>query len=192
MFDAAGMRQQAQFISATQLRTDWNSEEVNAQLDRIVASMADAQPERPAPAEKEQAKSDLKEIYQAVEKNLQDPEKIADKIIDLVSDGLKSAVEHSPQLAGPVLIALGLKRSKPKGSNAMLQRTGEDLQQINELYARGAPLTPVNLHLHLHFNEPRARAALHAGGYIDEWHPAGLRIVLEMKSPESSEERVAS
>lgn len=192
MFDAVVMRQQAQFISGTQLQTDWNSAEVTAQLDRIVASMADAQPERPAAAEKEQAKSDLKGIYQAVEKDLQDPEKIADKIIDLGSDALKSAVEHSPQLAGPVLIALGLKRSKPKGNNAMIQRTGEDLQQINELYARGAPLTPVNLHLHLHFDEPRARAALQAGGYIDEWHPGGLRIVLETKWPETSQEKVAS
>ena len=192
MFDAVGMPQQAQFISATQLRTDWDSDEVNRQLDRIVASMADAQPEHPAPAEKEQAKSDLKGVYHAVEKDLQDPQKIADKMIDLATDGLKKAVEHSPQLAGSVLIALGLKRSKPKGSNAMLQRTGEDLQQINELYARGVPLTPVNLHLHLHFNEPRARAALQAGGYIDEWHPAGLRIVVEMKSPESSQKNVAS
>ena len=73
----------------------------------------------------------------------------------------------------------------------MLQRTGEDLQQINELYAGGAPLTPVNLHLHLHFNEPRGRAALQAGGYIDEWHPAGLRIVLEMKWPETFQQKVA-
>lgn len=150
----------------------------NDPVERVVSSVSAAQSSPVPSPEASAVKETLQETYKDVVAELHDHEKVAQVIADaMVSKAVEAAIDRLPELAGSVLIALGVKKRKNKETTPSLDQTADDLEKINELYAEGVPLTTANIQRLSGFSLARIRAAMQAGLYVEEWHPAGLSYI---------------
>jgi hypothetical protein len=150
----------------------------NDPIDRIVTSISAAQPQPVPPTEAGELKKALDLVYHDIIDVLQNHEKMAQIIAEAsVSKTVELAIEKLPECASAILITLGLKKRKNKEATPSLEQTTADLERINGLYVEGVPLTMAAVQSHLGISAARARAALQAGLYMEEWHPVGVSLV---------------